>query len=550
MTPEDLWLYKRFCELGDEAHRLPGDQHLPRLQVPPEGNHHRHAGLDLRAPGRAVLDGGALGAEQGSRHHRLQVDRLVPRPPARRRPEAAASGATSSAAAQAHVDWQPFHHPQLGAVEIGGWDKMNYWRNPPPQLREREAARFPGLDDADRAVAAEAGAAAHRGARAGPRHLARALRGGQQRLPAGLREQAGARTQGGARRGLRDPPARRRRPECSGKRAHRGPAARRPRAARCRCRPSCPAATSPADRAVAEWVVRAPRGHAPGASAPAPTAPARCTPRSAWIEPPPEAPSARQPASVPAGPRRREPVRRELVLVAARPPQEGRRWRTGSGRIRVSTWWRISRRNVGYLCVPCHPARQGGAQALRVDRLGQEVVHAGGQRLFALGGQRGGGQRDDRQRRAPNAAGAARAWPRGRSSPASARPSARRRRAAGPVPRGLHRGDRLLAVAGLRRRARPTARAGPRRSSCSPGCPRPSALQRRAAACVAARRGAVAAGTSAARRQRQFGPEAAAAAGRAVDAHLAAHQLRPARGRSTGPGRCRRSAASSIRRPA
>jgi hypothetical protein len=29
-------------------------------------------------------------------------------------------------------------------VEIGGWDKMNYWRNPPPHLREREAARFPG----------------------------------------------------------------------------------------------------------------------------------------------------------------------------------------------------------------------------------------------------------------------------------------------------------------------------------------------------------------------------------------------------------------------
>ena len=44
---------------------------------------------------------------------------------------------------QAHVDWKPFHHPQLGAVEIGGWDKMNFWRNPPPHLREREAARFP-----------------------------------------------------------------------------------------------------------------------------------------------------------------------------------------------------------------------------------------------------------------------------------------------------------------------------------------------------------------------------------------------------------------------
>jgi hypothetical protein len=28
-------------------------------------------------------------------------------------------------------------------VEIGGWDRMNYWRNPPPQWREREVARFP-----------------------------------------------------------------------------------------------------------------------------------------------------------------------------------------------------------------------------------------------------------------------------------------------------------------------------------------------------------------------------------------------------------------------
>ncbi len=41
------------------------------------------------------------------------------------------------------MDWKPFKHPQLGEVEIGGWDKMNYWRNPPPHLREREAARFP-----------------------------------------------------------------------------------------------------------------------------------------------------------------------------------------------------------------------------------------------------------------------------------------------------------------------------------------------------------------------------------------------------------------------
>jgi murein tripeptide amidase MpaA len=46
-------------------------------------------------------------------------------------------------AGQAHVDWKPFVHPQLGPLEIGGWDRMNFWRNPPPHLREREAARFP-----------------------------------------------------------------------------------------------------------------------------------------------------------------------------------------------------------------------------------------------------------------------------------------------------------------------------------------------------------------------------------------------------------------------
>jgi hypothetical protein len=61
MTPEDLWIYQAAVGHRRQAHRLPGHQHLPRLQVPPQGDHHRHAGLGLRAPGRAVLDGGDLG---------------------------------------------------------------------------------------------------------------------------------------------------------------------------------------------------------------------------------------------------------------------------------------------------------------------------------------------------------------------------------------------------------------------------------------------------------------------------------------------------------
>ena len=41
------------------------------------------------------------------------------------------------------VDWYGFEHPQLGPVEIGGWNPLFTWSNPPPALLEREVARFP-----------------------------------------------------------------------------------------------------------------------------------------------------------------------------------------------------------------------------------------------------------------------------------------------------------------------------------------------------------------------------------------------------------------------
>ncbi len=31
------------------------------------------------------------------------------------------------------IDWQPFHHPQLGEVEIGGWDEKAVWQNAPAE---------------------------------------------------------------------------------------------------------------------------------------------------------------------------------------------------------------------------------------------------------------------------------------------------------------------------------------------------------------------------------------------------------------------------------
>ena len=43
----------------------------------------------------------------------------------------------------AHVDWKAFDHPDLGAVEIGGWNRFHAFGNPPLQFLEREVAKFP-----------------------------------------------------------------------------------------------------------------------------------------------------------------------------------------------------------------------------------------------------------------------------------------------------------------------------------------------------------------------------------------------------------------------
>lgn len=42
-----------------------------------------------------------------------------------------------------HIDWYEFDHPILGKVELGGWDYLYAFRNPPPHLLEKEVALFP-----------------------------------------------------------------------------------------------------------------------------------------------------------------------------------------------------------------------------------------------------------------------------------------------------------------------------------------------------------------------------------------------------------------------
>jgi murein tripeptide amidase MpaA len=42
-----------------------------------------------------------------------------------------------------HIAWKPFDHPQLGKLEIGGWNRFHALSNPPPAFLEKEIARFP-----------------------------------------------------------------------------------------------------------------------------------------------------------------------------------------------------------------------------------------------------------------------------------------------------------------------------------------------------------------------------------------------------------------------
>jgi hypothetical protein len=41
---------------------------------------------------------------------------------------------------EAYVDWYEFDHPELGKVELGGWDLVNFWFNVPFDQLEAEVA--------------------------------------------------------------------------------------------------------------------------------------------------------------------------------------------------------------------------------------------------------------------------------------------------------------------------------------------------------------------------------------------------------------------------
>jgi murein tripeptide amidase MpaA len=142
LIPEDLWLYKKFSDSGAALTGYPAisiwhdfKYHPKQVITGTQDWLYEHLGalfwtVEIWAPNKEA------GIENYKwvdwyREHDPQDDLKL------------LKWSDEQCGGKAHVDWYPFQHPQLGAVELGGWDRMNYWRNPPPHLREREAARFP-----------------------------------------------------------------------------------------------------------------------------------------------------------------------------------------------------------------------------------------------------------------------------------------------------------------------------------------------------------------------------------------------------------------------
>jgi murein tripeptide amidase MpaA len=142
MKPEDLWSIKRFSALGEKLTGYPIASMFEDFKYHPKevlsGTQdwfYEHLGalfwvVELWSPNR---EAGIKNYPwiDWYRDHPVEDDLKL------------LAWSDAFCARQAYVDWKPFHHPQLGAVEIGGWDKQNFWRNPPPQLREKEVERFP-----------------------------------------------------------------------------------------------------------------------------------------------------------------------------------------------------------------------------------------------------------------------------------------------------------------------------------------------------------------------------------------------------------------------
>ncbi|HUP97329.1 MAG TPA: M14 family metallopeptidase [Usitatibacter sp.] len=142
MPPEDLWLYKLF---GKKSTELTG---YPNISIFHDFKYHpkqvitggfdwiyEHLGqfmwtVEIWAP---VREAGVEGYHfiEWYREHPPEDDLKL------------LQWSDRELAGEGYVDWYPFDHPELGRVELGGWNRLGVFRNPPAKYLEREVKRFP-----------------------------------------------------------------------------------------------------------------------------------------------------------------------------------------------------------------------------------------------------------------------------------------------------------------------------------------------------------------------------------------------------------------------
>ncbi|MBS1718607.1 MAG: carboxypeptidase [Armatimonadetes bacterium] len=140
MAPEDLWVYQKVGKTGEEITGYPAIsvwndfKYHPKEVITGVADDwvYEHRGAfawttEIWAPPRqaGIKDYKYI---EWFREHPFEHEEML------------LEWSDTKLEGKGYIDWYPFDHPQLGPIELGGWDGHYAFRNPPPQFLEAEVA--------------------------------------------------------------------------------------------------------------------------------------------------------------------------------------------------------------------------------------------------------------------------------------------------------------------------------------------------------------------------------------------------------------------------
>ena len=140
LPDHDRLAYEAVGAVATKLTGYPAVLGLSRLPPRSQDGHHRYRRrLGLRPPRGALVGDRALEPPEGGRDHRRRFpDWSISHPV--EDDLALLAWSDRELGGRGFVDWYSFEHPQLGPVEIGGWDVATFWTNPPLHRLEAEVA--------------------------------------------------------------------------------------------------------------------------------------------------------------------------------------------------------------------------------------------------------------------------------------------------------------------------------------------------------------------------------------------------------------------------